>query len=117
MSNHVKILDLANFQIYYIPVKQMSITQFCSPVKDPPDSSNPHPETPSKPKGLFSYFNPSKSHDSHVSKSCDSHKTSDIKSERSESKNNCDNEMDMFDDADDLFDDDIDEPVQKKQRT
>ena len=86
----------------------MSITQFCSPVKDLPDTSNPNPSTPPKPKGLLSYFSPSKS--------CDSHMTSEVKGERSEVENNCDNEMDMFDENDDLFDD-IREPVQKKQRT
>ena len=108
---------MANVQFSYFPAKQMSITQFCSPVKDPPETSNPHPVTPSKPKGLFSYFNPSKSHDSHMSKAYDGHMTSDVKGEGTESKNNCDNEMDMFDEDDDLFNDDIGEPEQKKQRT
>lgn len=88
--------------------KQMSITQFCSPVKDIPETSNPHPGTPTKPKGLLSYFS--------LSKSCDSHMTSEVKGERSEVENNCDNEMDMFDDTDDLFDY-LEEPVLKKQRT
>ena len=90
-----------------IAEKQLSITQFCSPVKDLPETNNPQPYTPPKPKGLFSYFNPVKSRDSHL--------TSEVNDERSEVKNNCDNEMDMFEDND-LFED-ISEPQQKKQRT
>ena len=94
-------------------VKQASIQQFCSPLKELPQTSKTLPSNPPKPKGLLKYFSPEK-------KKVDTDTKLNDESEerhRLEVLKECDNDMDMFlNEDDDLFDE-ITEPQQKKQRT
>ena len=100
----------------------MSITKFCSPMKDLPKPSKPQETTTSKPRGLFKYF-------SSVEKETDSDLVSNDNSDHPESndggntgqgsevRNDCDNEIDMFLGGNEDSFDEVCEPQQKKQRT